>query len=601
MAAVPEPFATIEFGRFKIVRHRRELLDDGRPIELGGRAFDTLLALIDARGTVLAKDELISRVWPDRVVEEHNLHAQISLLRKALGDDRRLIQTVAGRGYQFTGEIRATTATAAVATPWRATNLPEAVSELIGREAELRDITDLVTKHRLVTLIGAGGIGKTRLGLEVSRRLLPRFPDGVFVAELGSLSSADLVPATVATALGLSLGAGTVPREGIAPAVGTKQLLLVVDNCEHLIEAAAGTVEVLLRATPAASLLATSREPLRVSGEYVYRVPPLAVPAEDNRDMEAVWGYAAVKLFVSRAHAAEPRYVADVSVAATTAAICRHLDGIPLAIELAAARIAGFGIVGVATRLDDRFRLLTSGHRTALPRHQTMHATLDWSHDLLSETERVVLRRLAVFAGVFTLEAASAVAASPDIPAQEVVDCVASLVAKSLVSTDVAGAIVHYRLLETTRAYAREKLDDSGELERCARRHAEYHRDLFQRAEVESETRPTAEWLAAYRSQIDNVRAALDWAFSSGGDAAVGAALTVATVPLWMHLALMAECRLRVEQAIAHLESDLPADAGRDMRLFLALGITAIHTGDPSSPPDGRGVDESPRACREPG
>jgi len=583
MAGLPEHPATIEFGRFKVVRHRRELLADGRPVELGARAFETLVALIDARGTVLGKDELMRRVWPDRIVEENNLAAQVSTLRKVFGADRHLIRTVARRGYQFTGEIRAT-ATDAAATLSRVRNLPEALSELIGREAELRDALDLVMKHRLVTLVGAGGIGKTRLGLEVARGLLPRFPDGVFVAELGPLSSPELVPATVATALSLTLGAGTVSREGIAAAVGTKRLLLIVDNCEHLIEAAADMVEALLRASPAVSLLATSREPLRASGEYVYRVPPLAVPPEDSQDTEDVLRYGAVRLFVSRARAAEPQYVPDVRRAAATATICRHLDGIPLAIELAAARVAAFGVEGVAARLGDRFHLLTGGRRTALPRQQTLRATLDWSHELLSETERVVLRRLAVFAGVFTLEAASAVAASADVPAQEVVDCVANLVAKSLLSTDVAGAIVHYRLLETTRAYAREKLIESGELERFARRHAEYHRALFERADAEWETRPTAEWLAAYRPQIDNLRAALDWAFSPGGDATVGVELTVATVPLWMRLALIAECRLRVEQGIAHRESEVPADAGRDMRLFLALGIIGLHTQDPGSP-----------------
>src|SRR5438128_9761826 len=223
MVAVPETWATIEFGRFKVVRHRRELLADGRSVELGARAFDTLVALIDARGTVLTKDELMSRVWPDRVVEENNVQAQISSLRKVFGADRDLIRTVAGRGYQFTGEIRAAAATAAAATLSPVTNLPETVSELIGREAELRDAMDLVAKHRLVTLVGAGGVGKTRLGLEVARHLLPRFPDGVFVAELGPLSSPELVPATDATAVGLTLGAGTGARDSIAAAVGTKR------------------------------------------------------------------------------------------------------------------------------------------------------------------------------------------------------------------------------------------------------------------------------------------------------------------------------------------------------------------------------------------
>src|SRR3989454_6235473 len=262
MAGLPEYEAAIEFGRFRVVRHRRELLVDGRPVELGGRAYGSLVAPIEGRGTVLGKDDLISRVWPDRIVEENVLQTQISALRKVFGPDRDLIRTVAGRGYQFTGEIRGTAATAAAATLSPATNLPETVSELIGREAELRDAMDLVAKHRLVTLVGAGGVGKTRLGLEVARHLLPRFPDGVFVAELGPLSSPELVPATVASALGFTHSAGTVSREGVAGAVGTKKLLLVIDNCEHVIEAAAAMAETLLRATPSASVVATSREPL---------------------------------------------------------------------------------------------------------------------------------------------------------------------------------------------------------------------------------------------------------------------------------------------------------------------------------------------------
>jgi len=575
MPGLPEVPAIVEFGRFKVVRHRRELLADDRPVELGGRAFDTLMALIDARGTVLDKDQLMSLVWPDRVVEGNNLPAQIAVLRKVLGADRHLIRTVARLGYQFTGEIH-TAAAAAPSPPSRMTNLPEAVSELIGREAELEEVAALATEHRLVNLVGAGGIGKTRLALEVARHVLPRFPDGVFVAELGPVSSPELVPATVASALGFTHIAGTASREGVAGALGTKKLLLVIDNCEHVIEAATGMAEALLRASPGTGLLATSREPLRVSGEYVYRVPPLGVPAEDNRDMQDVFRHGAVKLFVSRAHAAEPRYVAEGRVAAATAAICRRLDGIPLAIELAATRIAAFGVDGVATRLDDRFRLLTGGSRTLL-RQQTMRATLDWSYELLSESERVVLRRLGVFVGPFTLDPASAVAAGVDIPASEVADSVANLVGKSLVSTDVGGAIVYYRLLETTRAYAREKLIGSAEFDHVAQRHAEYLRDLFEHAEAELETRPTAEWLSVYRPHIDDLRAALDWAFSPSGDVGVGVALTAAAVPLWTHLSLLSECRTRVEQAIARFGHQVPSDPRRDMRLYLALGHVLLH------------------------
>jgi predicted ATPase len=520
----------------------------------------------------------MSRVWPDRVVEENNLPAQISVLRGVFGADRDLIRTVAGRGYQFTGEIRASAATVAGSPPSRMTNLPEPVSELIGREAELGKVAALTAEHRLVSLVGAGGIGKTRLGLEVARLLMPRFPDGVFLAELGPLSRPELVAATVARALGLTHVAGTVSPEAVAAAVGTKKLLLVIDNCEHVIEAAASMAEALLRATPNASVLATSRELLRASGEYVHRVPPLDVPAEDTQDMEDVFRYGAIRLFVSRARAAEPRYVAEGPVAAATVAICRRLDGIPLAIELAATRVVGFGVDGVAAHLDDRFRLLTGGSRTALPRHQTMRATLDWSFELLSESDRVVLRRLGIFVRAFTLDAASAVAAGVDIPASEVEGSVANLVGKSLLSADVGGAIAHYRLLETTRAYAREKLIESAEVDAFARRHAEYHRDLFQHAEAEVETRPTAEWLAAYRPYIDDLRAALDWALSPSGDVGVGVALTAATVPLWTHLSLLTECRARVEQAIASLGDQVPSDPRRDMRLYLALGHALLHT-----------------------
>src|SRR6266704_451885 len=560
---------------------------------LAPKAFDVLRYLVEHPGRLVAHDELLEALWPKTYVQPEVLKSHIAAIRAVLGDDARkpmFIETMSRRGYRFIApvtegasasgaaarEISRTAVTPAGPPPSRTTNLPEAVSELIDREAELGQITALVIEHRLVSLVGAGGIGKTRLALKVGRHLLPEFADGVFVAELGPLSSAELVPATVASALGLTHVAGTMSQEGVAGAVGTKKLLLIIDNCEHVIDAAAGLAEALLRASPGVALLATSREPLRISGEYVYRVPPLDVPAEDNQGMEDVLRYGAVRLFVSRAHAAEPRYVAEGPVAAATVAICRRLDGIPLAIELAATRIAGFGVAGVAARLDDRFRLLAGGSRT-LPRHQTMRATLDWSYELLSRSERVVLRRLGVFVGPFTLDAASAVAASVDIPASDVVDSVANLVGKSLVSTDVGGAMVHYRLLETTSAYAREKLIESAELEDFARRHAEYDRDLFEHAEAELETRPTAEWLVAYRPHIDDLRAALDWAFSPSGDAGVGAALTAATVPLWTHLSLLTACRARVERAIESLGGQGPCDPRRDMRLYLALGHTLMH------------------------
>jgi predicted ATPase/DNA-binding winged helix-turn-helix (wHTH) protein len=584
--AASEAPASVEFGRFRVSPHRRELLADGRPVKLGGRALDVLMTLIDARGVVVAKNALMARVWPDQIVEENSLQSQISALRAALGAERDLIRTVSGRGYQFTGEIRLvmegphTQAVAGAAMRVRApphpTNLPSPVSELIGRDAELEEILRLTATHRLVTLTGAGGIGKTRLGLEVARQLLPRFTDGVWAIELAPLSDPGLVPVTVATALGLDPTGDVVSPERVANALAAKQLLLLLDNCEHLVGAAASMAEALLHANPAARVMATSREPLRAEGECLYPVLPLAVPTEGSQDAEDPLQYGAMRLFVVRARAAAPQFSLDANVAATIATICRHLDGIPLAIELAAARTTTLGVEELASHLDDCFDLLTAGRRTALPRHQTLRATLDWSYELLPEPERVVLRRLAIFAGAFTLQAASTVTAIGESAGPHIVDCAANLVAKSLVAADFDGATAWYRLLETTRAYALEKLAQSGEFEQVSRRHAEYYRDLLERAQIELQTRPVSEWLAAYGRQIGNLRAALYWAFSPTGDVAVGVALTIAAVPLWGQLSLVQECRLCVERALASFEPEAGRGASRQMKLYAALGASVL-------------------------
>jgi predicted ATPase/DNA-binding winged helix-turn-helix (wHTH) protein len=574
--------AAIEFGRFTVLPHRRELLADSRPIELGGRAFDVLMVLIEASGSVVSKDALMDRVWPNRIVDENRLQGQISVLRRAFGAERDLIRTIAGRGYQFGGTIRTVQATAGMPQPIPTpllppTNLPEPVSPLIGRGAELDEILDLSTSHRLVTLTGPGGIGKTHLCYEVARRLLPRFADGVWAAELALLSDPEFIPATVATAVGLELTSGTASPEPVANALRSKRLLLVLDNCEHLIGSAARMAELLLHAGPAVHLIATSRESLRVDGEWVYTVPPLAVPADDSPPRKDPLHYGSVRLFVERARASAPSFSPDARVLVAIAGICRRLDGIPLAIELAAARATTLGVEGLATGLDDRFRLLAGGRRTAMPRHRTLQATLDWSYDLLNEPERVVLRRLAIFAGGFTLQAAQEVAADVHVSASGVVDCVANLIAKSLVTADAAGTLVRYRLLETTRAYALEKLVQSGEFDMAARRHATRYLELFGGAEAEAETRPTDEWLAVYGPRIDNVRAALDWAFSPSGDASLGVSLTIAAVPLWVQLWLLGECQERVERALASLSDADPASDRARMQLSAALGWSLMY------------------------
>jgi predicted ATPase len=340
--------------------------------------------------------------------------------------------------------------------------------------------------------------------------------------------------------------------------------------------------EALLRASATVRVLATSREPLRAEGECLYRVPPLSVPTQDAQDVAELLRHGAVRLFVARASATDPRFAPDGDIAVAAAAICRRLDGIPLAIELAASRGGILGVAEIAARLDDRFHVLTGGRRTALPRHRTLRATLDWSYELLSERERIVLRRLAVFVGGITLEAATAVVTNAEVIAADLVECVAELVEKSLVTPDTGGISAQYRLLETTRAYAIEKLMESGEIGSVARRHAEYYRDLFERAEALWDTPPTAERVAALGRQADNLRAALDWAFSPGGDPSIGVALTATAVPLWMHFLLLDECRRRTELALAHLGSGSSRETRVEMKLSAALAMSLMQTESPA-------------------
>ena len=578
---------SVAFGRFRLLPHLRELLSDDRPIKLGGRAFEVLLALIETPGAVVPKDVLMARVWADRVVEENNLHAQITTLRKAFGSERGLIRTVAGRGYQFTGDVRELSAgpssavrpiVAPSASVLPLTNVPEAVSELIGREEELSEILNLATEHRLVTLTGAGGIGKTALALVLARELRPHSADGVWLAEFSGLADPALVPAAVAAALGLELGGGEASVQRVAQALANRRLLLVLDTCEHVIDDAAAFAEVLLRTSPTLHIIATSREPLRAEGEWVYALRPLAVPLDDAADDDQPLRYGAVRLFIERARAAGAHFASDRNLMTTIAAICRRLDGIPLAIELAAARVAALGVDEVARRLDDRLGLMSGGRRTALPRHQTLRATLDWSYALLTEPERVILRRLAVFAGPFGLQAATAVAANPENAPSEVADGLSSLLAKSLVTVDAGGSIRRYRLLDTTRAYALEKLTESGERDTLARCHAAYYQDLFEHAGAEWESRPAAEWLADYGREIDNLRAALDWAFADPGDASIGVASTAAAVPLWVQLSLLTECRGWVDRALDALARSGKPDRSREMFLQAARASALLGT-----------------------
>jgi predicted ATPase len=585
LATVPANRA-IAFGPFLLFPTKQLLLEHGKPVHIGTRALEILTFLVERAGELVSKDELIARVWPSTFVQESNLKVHVAALRRVLGDGRagnRYVANVPGRGYRFVAEVSHSDVLLQEPAPAiassRRNNLPALLSRVIGRDEFIYATTAHVSKRRLVTIVGPGGIGKTTVALGVADELISTFKDGGRFADLAPLKDSALLPSLLASLLGVPVYSDK-PMPNLAAFLEDKNMLIVLDSCEHIIEAVAELAESLLKSAPGLHILATSREPLRATGEFVRRLPPLEIPPESFL-MTAADAVAApaVQLFVERASASINSLELSDTDALLVANICRRLDGNPLAIELAAGRVDAFGIDGVATRLVDRFSLLKSGRRTALPRHQALAATLDWSYDLLTEIERAILRRLSIIAGEFSLEAATVIVTNGQYTSSEVVDCVATLVAKSLIAAEASDAITRYRLLDTTRAYAREKLAASGEVMAVARKHAEYCRDLLERAGVEAVTQNPADWLVVYGSQIDNVRAALDWAFSGEGDASIGVSLTIAAVPLWINLSLMDECRQRVRRALSDVRIGEGQAASGEMRLFAALGVALFSIG----------------------
>jgi predicted ATPase/DNA-binding winged helix-turn-helix (wHTH) protein len=579
-------------GAWHIDPDRRELRAQGALIPIGGRAFEILVVLVQAAGELVTKDELLQRIWPGAIAADGTLQVHISAVRRALGPDRGMLKTVSGRGYRLTGdwalrkeplgEAAKSESEAPPARPF-VTNLPAPLARLIGREDAVAQLAELVSAYRTVTLAGPGGIGKTALALEVARNIFPGYGGDAWLVELAGLSDAALVPSAAVAALGLKLGSGEISPELVARCIGASKLLMVLDNCEHVIDAAARFVETVVRLCPRATVLATSREVLRIEGEYVYRVPPLEVPSPDEQEPSRILRHGAVQLFVERtkaAHAAFPQSADDVRA---IAAVCRRLDGIPLALEFAAARVATLGLSQVVAHLDDRFALLTGGRRTALPRHQTLRATLDWSYQLLPEREQSLLRRLAIFAGGFTPEAVVEIAG--DLAGSEAVaiDAIASLVAKSLVTRDGTAAALRWRLLETIRAYALEKLNLSSEAAQVAQRHARFFCDLIAQATLGMTPSASADALARHAQEIDNVRAALDWCFSPHGDVATGVVLAAAYVRVWLHLALADECRDRTQRALDALAAS--PDIGDTVRMWLHLGH-GLSQGYTAGPPE---------------
>jgi predicted ATPase/DNA-binding winged helix-turn-helix (wHTH) protein len=573
----PPAVQDFSFGRTQVSRSRRELIHHGKIVPLPERPFDLLLALVDARGSTVSKDRMMALLWPGRVVEENTIEAQVSVLRRALGEDRAWIRTISGNGYQFTGDV--TDDRSAIVNPHHSSSpmigLPAVMSELIGRNPVLLEIVDLAKSHRLITLVGVGGVGKTRLAIEAARSLAARFSDGVCLVDLAPTKSPEFLPMTIARALGFPPGEGTPSLERISPVLQDRQILILFDNCEHIVDCAARMVETILRSIPDAVVIATSREALRLPGECIYRVPSLDVPLDD--DAYEIEDYGATLLFKERTgsqsfHHADPRDVRSI-----IARICRQLDGIPLAIELAAAYVAVLGIEGLASRLDSRFQLLTRGSRVASPRQQTMRATLDWSYDLLSIHEQTALQRLSIFAGPFSIESAQSVASTDDMSPGAVRDCVVSLIDKSLITLDVKAFQVRYRLLETTRAYAREKLQAGGARLVLASRHAQFFLHIFANAQQRAESREELDWNGQYAPHLEDFRSAVRWAFSPEGDSQLGVELALAGVSFSMQLSLLEECLSWVNMALEWLDERAIVADGYRMKLYAARGACLLH------------------------
>jgi predicted ATPase/DNA-binding winged helix-turn-helix (wHTH) protein len=566
----------LAFGPFCLSPAERRLEREGIPVRLGGRALDLLIALVERAGETVSNGALLAAVWRDVNVEESSLRFHIKNLRKALGDTQYVVN-VPGRGYCFAAPVdrmeRANHPEPAAKVRASArSNLPTRGTAIIGRSDSIETISRELSRRRLVTIVGPAGIGKTSLAIASAASQRGRFGDAVWFVDLAPIEDPLLVISTVASILGHVLQ-GDDPAMAVVDFLRDDRSLIVLDNCEQVIGVVAELGQRILRETAETHILITSREPLRIAGEHVHRLAPLECPPV-KRDVTAedAKGYAAVQLFVERATASVESFTLDDATAPAVSEICRRLDGIPLAIELAAAPVEFFGVASLASQLGNMFSVLTQGRRFALPRHQTLRATLDWGYNLLSPDEQTVLRRIAIFRAAFSLDSALKIVADLAISAENAIAAMANLVAKSLLSADSTGPTALYRLLEATRLYAAEKLAASDEAPQIARRYAEYHLTVIEGAPAQWQSDAGKRWLQTYAGRIDDFRAALDWSFSQGGDLSIGLRLTANSIRLWLQLSLTLEYAGRIERALARLAELPQPDAATEMRLWIAFG-----------------------------
>src|SRR6266851_1193937 len=572
----------LKFGPFELSSSERVLRRGGEALPLGGRALDILIYLADRPGEVIAKQELMDRIWSDVTVEEGSLRVHVAAIRKTLGDGQfgnRYIANIKGRGYSFVSTV------VPLAGNTESRNdkcrhqgrLSVRPIVMIGRKTVVSEVSDKLRNERFVSLLGPGGIGKTTIALAVGRAVAEEFGGKVCFVDLGSLTDPRHVAGAVATSLGLALKSKD-PGPELVDLVRSRKLLIILDSCEHVIEAVASLAEQLYRQTEEIHVLPTSREPLKVQGEHCYRVLPLDYPPDGSEQtVNAVLRYPAVQLFVQRGAARAGTFVLTDEEAPLVAEMCRKLDGLPLAIELAAGQVAALGIKTTVARLVSRPELLKLSHRTAVPRHRTLKATLDWSYNLLSDAERIVFRRIAPFAGHFTLEGARYVAGEQSSVDAEIFDAIAGLVEKSLIAARLDDGQQRYRLLDTTRAYALEKLEEHDELDVISGRHAKYVAEFLESQRELMQALPRARRTAAYSDQLSNIRAALEWSFGPHGDDEIATRLAAASAQVFLELSLLIECQAWAERAMARL-GNLHQNSRRAMEIYASLPLVLMHT-----------------------
>ncbi len=595
--------AALHFGPFCLLPRKRILLKSGVPVRLGSRAFDLLVALAERPGEVVSNAELIARVWPKVVIESGALRVHLTELRKVLGDRReseRYIVNVPTQGYCFVAEVTHAISTAnadlpatlaAIAQPAVAGNstdalaagptsvtpdlrvalpLPAQLARVIGRDDVVADLARVLSSRRCVTVTGPAGMGKTTVALAAARRLSVSFGQQAVFVNLAPLNDPALVTNAVTAALGAP-ALDAVSMRSLIAYLRTRRVLIVLDNCEHVIDAAAELAESLLTGAPEVHLLATSREPLRIQGEWVQRLGALAVPPSlDTLDVQQALRYPSAELFVERVRASQGSFALCQADVPALVGICRALDGIPLALELAAAGVERLGMRGLYAQLGNRLAVLTRGRRTALPRHRTLRAALDWSYALLPEDERRLLRSLAVFRGRFTADGARAVAQEGLVGDTD--EHLYNLVSKSLLMSDISSESVQYWLLETTREYGLAQLSACPERGEVSRLHAMHMLVMADEMERARPRQLRADWLARHAYLLDDIRLALHWCLSDGGDATLGAALAAASAPLWYALSHMAEYLGMVEQLLERMPDTGGIEPAREIALREAHG-----------------------------